>query len=158
MEDIEESWKDRRIRLQDILSPLYDGLQDSETPKQEFNERIEALKTVCAKELKELLEYVTTTSEQEQLNQSKLKQEGDGHNWQKQATDYLENDHRLVEGDWWGNSSNRKVFTPTERGKAVYEALKSLLESSYLDEWQNENESREKAAFKALSEPHNAGI
>lgn len=159
MEDIEESWKDRRVQLQDILSPLYDGLQDSENPKQEFDERIEALKTVCVEGLTELLEYVATTSEQEQLNQSKLKQQGDGHNWQKQATDYLENGHGLVEGGWWDDSSrSRKMFTVTERGVAVCEAVQALLESEYIDEWQNENESREKAAFKALSEPHNVGI
>jgi DNA-binding PadR family transcriptional regulator len=66
----------------------------------------------------------------------------------------LEKEHGLVESEWWGDSQNRKMFTLTERGKAVYWALENLLESTFLDEWQQEEDSRERAALKALTEPH----
>jgi len=158
MDEIEQAWKDRQIKLQDILSPLYNGLQDSTNPEQEFNERIDSLKTICDKELKELLDYIMTTSEQNQINQSELKNDRDGWNWQKQATEYLEKQHRLVDSGYIGHSEKRKYFTLTERGEAVYEAFEALLQSSYLDEWQQEGDSREKAGYKALSEPHNVGV
>ena len=120
MDEIEQAWKDRRIQLQGILTPLYNGLQDSEKAEQEYYERYNALRTVCDKELTELFEYLITTSEQNQINQSELKQDRDGWNWQKQATEYLEKEHRLVESEWWGESQNRKMYSPTDRGKAVY--------------------------------------
>lgn len=156
LDNVEQSWENRRVQLQDILSPLYDGLQDSTNAEHEFQERYNALKTICEKELTELFEHLMESSHNEQINQRDLKQEREGWNWQKQATEYLEIEHGLVEGDWWGDS--RKMFTATERGGAVYEALQALLESKYINEWQKENDSREKAAFKALSESHNVGI
>ena len=157
MDEIEQSWKRRRKQLQAILTPLYNGLQDSKNAEQEYYERLDALKEVCDRELTDLLKYIIDSSEQEQINQPELKQERDGYSWQQQATKYLEKEHNLVESEWWG-AKNRKMFNPTEKGKAVFEALESLLESAYLDDWQDENESREKAAFKALSEPHNIDI
>jgi len=158
MDEIEESWQNRRFQLQDILSPLYNGLKSSENPEQEFHERYNALKTICKHDLVEIFDYIMTTSHQEQINQNELKQERDGWNWQRQVTEYLEKEHGLVKSEWWGDSKSRKMFTPKPRADAVSEALNSLLESEYIDQWQGENESRQKAAFKALSEPHNIGI
>jgi hypothetical protein len=158
MDKVEQSWRNRRVQLQDILSPLYNGLQDSPNAEHEFQERYNALQSVCEKELTELFEYLMEASHDEQFNQPDLKQERGGWNWQKQATERLENGHELVEGEWWGDSHTRKAFSVTERGEAVYEALQSLLESEYIDEWQNGEESREKAAFRALSESHNVEI
>lgn len=151
-EQVEQAWEERYVRLQDILSPLYDGLQNSEKPRQEFDERINALKTICDKELTEIFEYVIETPKEEQISEKQLKEKHGGWQWNKWATERLEQDHGLVEGDRWGQK--RKSFTLTERGKVVYEALKSLLGSEYIEQYQQDGESREKAAFKALSQPH----
>jgi hypothetical protein len=148
-----DAFSKRQIQLQAILSPVYNGLENFENPEQEFDERIKGLKTICEKELTDLLNYIMTTSEQDQMsNESKLKKQKDGWTWQQYATRDLEKDHGLVSGEQV--FQNRKKFTPTERGKVIFEALEPLLESEYIEQWQDDNESKEKAAFKALSQPY----
>jgi hypothetical protein len=51
-------------------------------------------------------------------------------------------------------TQSRKKFTLTEKGELVLETAESLLASEYIDQWQNEGESREKAAFKVLCQPY----
>jgi hypothetical protein len=151
-----DDFSERQIQLYDILSPIYDGLQDSDNPREEFNRRIGAVKTICQEELTDLLRYIAETPKQQQLSDDRMKQPIDDSGWndQQYATRVLEDKLEVVSGGWWGESKTHKLFTLTEKGKMVLETLESLLDSEYIEQWEEDRDSREKAAFKALSQPY----